>query len=216
MRLLSDTGLIGVAISGTQGIANDLRKQFSFFHTNRTDWRSFWSPSTTDPSKYRKKVPECILSKIYNSSICAFHPYLAAKLPFLFSRRNKNPGSRADLRQKVLDKKGATVFPTGCFSVSMSKESLITYSTNLKVDINYLKILSIRKNIQYIIYIYIHSITNSNSNFWIHSNWINSQLCTCISIGSPAHLDYRLPCTEATICQTVFQNSLKTMFWQSA
>ncbi len=51
MRLLSDTGLIGVAISGTQGIANDLRKQFSFFHTNRTDWRSFWSPSTTGPSK---------------------------------------------------------------------------------------------------------------------------------------------------------------------
>lgn len=35
-------------------------------------------------------------------------------------------------------------------------------------------------------------------------------------VGSPACLDYRLPCTEATICQlTVFQNNLKTMFWQS-
>ncbi len=122
MRLLPDTGLIGVAISGPQWIAKDLRKQFSSFHTNRTDWCSFWSPSTTDPSKYRKKVPECILSKIYHSSICAFHPYLAAKLPFLYSR-NKNPGSGTDT---VLDKKGATVFPTGCFSVSTSHKKVLS------------------------------------------------------------------------------------------
>lgn len=117
MRLLPDTGLIGVAISGPQGITKDLRKQFSSFHMYRTDWHSFWSPSITDPSKQRKKVPGCILSKIYHSSICAFHPYLTAKLHFSFSRRNKNSGSGADT---VLDKKGATVFPTGCFSVSTS------------------------------------------------------------------------------------------------